>query len=360
MRTSRAAAAVWTGLCVALSAWSADIYVSAAKGAGGAAGTQDAPLKSINEALSKAAPGDHIRVQEGTYGETVTLSKSGEEGKPIALTGEGKVILKPSNGHGIVGRNVGWWVVTGFESVNHNQGIKFKDSHDIAIRKCSAHDGSIGLAFEGATAKKFLFEDVDLYNNQRSGMDVNNGVTLEDTIFRRVKAYRNRCDGGNDGLGISHEAITKNVRFEKCEAYENGSDGFDLSGRKGFGVTCVDCIAHHNGQAMWGANFKCWNPGSVFINCVAWESIKNADGNFEAAGDNITFINCTSGANRDSGFIFSAQNAKVINCIIAGAAKNSYKIYTSKDKPAPTFTFENCLIFNCGNAKIDSLVRTPF
>jgi len=313
-----------------------------------AAGTRSAPLKTIAAALAKLGPGDKGIVLAGTYKETITLPRSGEEGKPITLVAEGKVVLEPPEGHGVVGRGIGFWVVEGFEADRAVQGIKFKDSHDITIRKCIARGCGFGFGLEGKSADRMLFEDIEFCDSKAGGVDVNNGVTMDHVIFRRCSAHHNACDGGTDGFGISHHCISNAVRFENCNAYENGSDGFDLSGT-GTGITVINCSAHGNGTKMWGANFKIWHPGSKVINCVAWATCApNHDGNFEAHGDDITFINCTSGENDDSGFALSGKNTRIINCIIAGSKKKAAKFYKDDKHPNPTCTAENCLIFNCG------------
>jgi parallel beta-helix repeat protein len=323
--------------------------VVAPNGDDSAAGTRSAPLKTIAAALAKLAPGDKAIVLAGTYKETITLPRSGEEGKPITLIGEGKVVLTPSDGHGIVGRGVGYWVVEGFEAEHAVQGIKFKDCHDITIRKCKAHACGVGLAFENKSAERMLFEDVELADSEAGGMDANNPCAMDHVTFRRCVAHHNACKGGTDGFGISHHCTAKEVRFENCQAYENGSDGFDLSGT-GSGITVINCSAHGNGTKMWGANFKIWNPGTKVINCVAWHtSAPNHDGNFEAHGDDVSFINCTSGENEDSGFALSGKNTRLINCIIADAKKKSAKFYKDEKHPDPTATAENCLVFNCGD-----------
>ena len=64
----------------------AELYV-ATNGDDKAAGTLDAPFRTIQRAFEQAAPGDTIFLRDGTYREQVSLSsKSGTEGSPITLT----------------------------------------------------------------------------------------------------------------------------------------------------------------------------------------------------------------------------------------------------------------------------------
>lgn len=321
------------------------------KGENDSVGSREAPLKTIAAALAKAKPGTTITLLEGTYGEALSFTASGEEGKPISVIAEGRVTIDVSgnkeNRLAIVGRGVGYLVVEGLEITGFEQGLKFKDCHHVVVRKCRAHHGTVGLSLEGSKAQQMLFEDIELSDNEAGGMDVSNGVAMEDVVFRRCSSHGNACKGGSDGFGISHQCTTKNVRFENCTAYNNGSDGFDISGRKGFGVTLVGCVSHHNGTKMWGTNFKCWNPGSKFINCVGYVTGKNQDGNFEALADNLTYIHCTSGENGDCGMKIRGKNTRLINCLFTGAKKKAVWLVKDKDKQDASLTVENCLVFGC-------------
>jgi len=334
----------------------AAIFVSN-RGDDGAAAARETPLKTIKAALERAVPGVKITVLEGTYAEAVTFAKAGAEGKPISLVAEGKVTIdvggcKDNNKLAVVGRGVGHFVIEGFEIVGYVQGLKFKDCHDIVVRRCRAHQGHVGLSLEGSKAQKMLFEDVELAGNEAGGLDVSDGVALEDVTFRRCTAHDNACKGGNDGFGISHGCTAKDVRFEYCASYNNGSDGFDISGRKGFGVTLLGCVAHHNGTKMWGTNFKCWNPGSRFINCVGYVTGKDNDGNFEVLADDITLINCTCGENGDCGMKIRGKNARLINCLFTAAKKQAVWLVHDKDHPDASLTAEDCLVSGCAPGDI--------
>lgn len=61
-----------------------EIHV-AVNGDDSAAGSKAAPMKTINGAMQKAQPGDHVIVGAGTYYEQVKITKKGTADKPIVL-----------------------------------------------------------------------------------------------------------------------------------------------------------------------------------------------------------------------------------------------------------------------------------
>ena len=326
------------------------IFVSP-RGEDAAPGTESAPLKTIRAAVRASKPGEAIAVMAGTYGETVELPRSGEAGKPICLRARGAVVIRPDGkgggpAHGIVGRGVGHWVIEGFEITGHQQGIKFKDGHDITVRNCNVHDGASGLALEGKIATNITFEGIEVARHAGGGTDVSNPVAMENVTYRECVSHHNDCKEGADGFGISHHCTTRNVIFENCVSHHNGSDGFDISGRKGYGVTLRSCVAHHNGTKMWGCNFKVWNPGSRIVNCVAYVTGDSADANFQAIGAGTLVAHCTSGRNADAGIVVAGDDVRVVNCIIAHAKKKAVYVKPSV-KAAPEIL--HCLVYECGS-----------
>lgn len=66
----------------------------ATDGDDGADGSADAPLRTLRAAADRATPGTRILLSAGTYVGTTTLRNvQGEPGRPIAVVGEGEVIL---------------------------------------------------------------------------------------------------------------------------------------------------------------------------------------------------------------------------------------------------------------------------
>jgi hypothetical protein len=61
------------------------IFVDANKGRDDAAGSVDAPLKTLAAAVAKLQPGDTLVLRAGTYYEPLNLNRSGDVGKPITI-----------------------------------------------------------------------------------------------------------------------------------------------------------------------------------------------------------------------------------------------------------------------------------
>jgi hypothetical protein len=81
-----ATALVWTGASAALAASTSDLYVSP-KGKDSAAGTESAPLRTLQAALNKATAGTTVHLGAGVYNEHVTTVRAGTAGHPIAIVG---------------------------------------------------------------------------------------------------------------------------------------------------------------------------------------------------------------------------------------------------------------------------------
>ncbi|MGC3972251.1 MAG: hypothetical protein QM775_34405 [Pirellulales bacterium] len=60
-------------------------FVDANKGDDGAAGTVEAPWKSLERSVRELKPGETLVLRGGTYYEHVSLSRSGEPEKPIVI-----------------------------------------------------------------------------------------------------------------------------------------------------------------------------------------------------------------------------------------------------------------------------------
>ena len=123
-----------------------DYYVSAGGGSDSNEGSETAPFKTINKAISQVSPGGTVYVMEGTYrnngygtvnvsnytnmnlNHVVTINKSGTEGNYITLRNyPGDLPLIEFDGRGgiVISNNMNYIIVEGFEVIGPSQSINY-------------------------------------------------------------------------------------------------------------------------------------------------------------------------------------------------------------------------------------------
>ena len=173
------------------------------------AGSAEAPLATIQKAVSLARAGDTVLVRGGVYKGHVILQFSGEADKPIVLKnapgekpvldgeGRGRIELKLEHGWR---KAIGWITVEGIEVKNGWDGIKFYNSHNITLRGNYLHDnlnqGILGnghhVRIEGNTIVRNGFKA----DNERSNLE--HGIYCTGTDFSIV----NNVIHSNKAYGI--------------------------------------------------------------------------------------------------------------------------------------------------------------
>jgi hypothetical protein len=226
-------------LCAAGAAGAADWYV-APGGSDAAAGSIEAPWKSIAHAQAMARPGDTVYLRAGIYAYTeattrcasrratvsaVRLDKSGLEGQPIrywAYPGERPVFdfsaMKDD------------CRVKGFEvSANwvHLKGLEISGAPQQPGNRLN-HE-SWGVWVNGSHD---IFEQLDLHHNMGPGLFIKDGgdnLVLNSDSHHNYDPYTSNGAGQSaDGFGAHISAGHPGNVFRGCRAWANSDDGFDL------------------------------------------------------------------------------------------------------------------------------------
>ncbi len=218
-----------------------------------ATGTKAAPLRTVQAAIDRAAPGTTVEIARGTYAEALTTRVDGSPGSPITLRGRGAVlvgdadrsgrVLQVRNDHWVIerlafaGLDTGIWIegardvtVRGNEVADmRGECVRVKYlSSDVVIERNSIHDcgredfvespgsGKNGEGVYIGTAPE------QLDRNPSSVPDATTRVTVRDnTISTR----------GNECVDIKEAATANVVEFNDCtEQRDPESGGFDSRG----------------------------------------------------------------------------------------------------------------------------------
>lgn len=193
-------------------------WVVSPNGDDGAQGTEAAPLRTISAAVSKAGPGDRIRVLAGTYAERVVLgdnTKSGAPNAKITLQGEGKPKLTPGSGSGAaVQVRRPNWVIDGFDIDVQGQpifGVTFEgDVQGTVLANSELHNGTGGAG-------------VTLFNNAK-------GPTIENNNIHDFV----RTTGNKDSHGIVMQPASYNLTVRNNDIHDVSGDSVQCLGPEGF------------------------------------------------------------------------------------------------------------------------------
>jgi len=314
----------------------ATIHVSP-RGSNTAAGTEQAPLASVQAAVDRAAPGDTILLHDGVFacGRTILLSGTGTSDAAYRI--EAAPNAKPVLDFGHVdhadekqraaARGVflsgDHWILEGLEICHAaDNGLKIEGSHNRVERCVFHHNGDSGLQI--VLAKKSR----------------NDGALAAHNTIVNCDSYRNfdaRTKGENaDGFACKLFPGEGNS-FVGCRAWENADDGWDLF-MTTFPVTLDRCWAWHNGdpdlfppvQGSYngdGNGFKLGGqdkPASHLVRrCVAFDHPFGSGNGFEDNNNTapITLQHCTAWGNKTN-FQFKKAAHVLENCASFAATKS--------------------------------------
>ncbi|NBC45423.1 DUF1565 domain-containing protein [Corallococcus exiguus] len=193
-------------------------WVVSPNGDDGAQGTEAAPLRTIAMAVSKAGPGDRIRVLAGTYAERVVLGDNTKAGTPeakITLQGEGRPKLTPGSGSGAaVQVRRANWVIDGFDIDVEGQpifGVTFEgDVQGTVLANSELHNGTGGAG-------------VTMFNNAK-------GPTIENNNIHDFV----RTTGNKDSHGIVMQPASYDATVRNNDIHDNSGDSVQCLGPEGF------------------------------------------------------------------------------------------------------------------------------
>ncbi|GAB7036747.1 MULTISPECIES: right-handed parallel beta-helix repeat-containing protein [Catenuloplanes] len=210
------------------------------------AGTQQAPLATIQKAVSLVVAGGTIAVRGGTYALTtnIQITKSGTASAPITLTayaGE-KVVIDgealpytpgavgstiPAVQRGAVHMEASHWRISGLEIIRGPYGVY-----------C-------------ANCNNNTFDRLVTRDNYETGFQLQNNSANNQII--NLDSYHNRDPRKNgesaDGLGIKEGGGSGNV-VRGARLWNNVDDGFDAWAFTS-PITVQDSIAYGNGYNRW-------------------------------------------------------------------------------------------------------------
>jgi hypothetical protein len=303
-------------------------------------GSQELPLKTIQQGVDRAQPGDSVIIigvpdpdlaDYSVSGNGISTVRDGSEGNMIFITafpGHAVILKGPgSNGYGI--------------ELNHSY-IHFKDltftdfkkavegystkSH-IVIEKCEfTNTSETGLRLRNIT--NLTIRDCYIHHCFESGISLRGSSNC---LFERVESSYNSDGQGASGDGDGfHSLDGDSINFIDCIARNNSEDGFDLSSNG----TLKNCISSGHPACnikLWRRDNDNYAPKTMtIINGLIYNAgqcgLKITNGPQLRLFSSIIYGNGEEGVAFRGVYISEGPaivESEIVNNIIAGNSKNA-------------------------------------
>ncbi|HXU69408.1 MAG TPA: choice-of-anchor Q domain-containing protein [Polyangia bacterium] len=306
-----------------------EIHV-APNGDDSAAGTADAPMKTIAKATPKAQPGDCVQVHAGTYAEstTITFMHDGTADMPIVLRsadGKGAAIVDAGGnrtGETLLVRN-DYIVIDGFEFQNsptdtsqqvvHFDGLNMNKCNGSVLRNCKITGGFDQIKINEAAP------GVTVEFNELYGAFGHLPVSLTGApglVFRGNFGHDwNTGDNGAVQLkGGSHDVLFDSNRFQDIT-----SNAGTIAMGDGCDSTCDIDPDHYAAVRVHAINNVMVRVGRGFDvqGCSSCDVLSNT---IVDSGDGNVLVKITSAAT--NGTTRDSQNVRILDNVIASSTGN--------------------------------------
>ncbi|MEV4275025.1 right-handed parallel beta-helix repeat-containing protein [Actinoplanes xinjiangensis] len=283
------------------------LYV-ATNGNDGNAGTQAAPLATIQKAVSLITAGGTIAVRGGTYApaSNIQITKSGTSSAPITLTAYGteKVIIDgealgytpgavgstiPAAQRGAIHMEASYWRLVGLEIIHGPYGVYCANCNNNTFERLITRDNyETGFQLQNSSAGNLIL-NLDSYGNRdpRKNGESADGLGIKEgsgggNVVRGARLWNNVDDGFDAWM------FTSPITIQNSVAYGNGynrwnipnfsgdGNGFKLGGSGGTGPAAAHAVGNTFSWSNAAHGFTDnGNTGAITINrSTAWNNAK--------------------------------------------------------------------------------------
>jgi parallel beta-helix repeat protein len=264
--------------------------------------TPDLPFCTIGKGASLAVAGDTVRVLAGSYGETVTVPRSGSADLPITYSATTGVIVTgnglANGGDGFQISSKSYVVIDGFAiSGTADNGIYISSSNHITIS--NNHISYSGMPISGST---------------RQGIYLTS--TTDSTIIGNTTDH-NTQDGIRLTSGAVNNIVSNNISFANAEQWQRNATGIHVNGSGSYNNTIIHNITYANEDT--GLQFYDMTHNNYLIGNLTYgngdHGIDISNAPYNTIVGNTVQGNHTSGINLEGSGAPGSSGAKVMNNI---------------------------------------------
>ena len=272
-----------------------DTYYASSTGSATNSGESESEPLTLSEGIKKLKPGDGLIIAQGTYTDKITISKQGEEGKPIIIRADGEVVFDGKGGGGTLLK-----VSSDAKYVNI-EGITFKNLEALETRAIYLEHSCNNINILDCN-----FEDIKA-NPPTSEDSAANAIYFEGSGSTREKAIdhviiqnctlKNICAGyseaisidGNctniilDGITATAPDVKSNIAICVCGHDENTNPGHPEVNRPEhvqiINCNVSDCVSPY-GQDSYGI----YVDGGYDVKIIG-NTVTNSEGGIEVGAE---------------------------------------------------------------------------
>lgn len=194
--------------------------VAAAGNAAAATVTDVSTAAQLKAALAAAAPGDTIRLADGTYTGNFKATIPATSAARITLTGSERAVLTAGGGYGLHLNGASYWTVYGVTVTGGQKGIMADAATGVVIDSVTVHDLDMeGVHFRGSS-RDGVIRNSRVYDTGHDGRGMGEGVYV---------GTAGDLGDRSDGVRIEDNVIGPGVGGENVDIKE-GTTGARITG----------------------------------------------------------------------------------------------------------------------------------
>ena len=184
----------------------------------------------LKAALAAAAPGDTIRLADGTYTGNFKATVPATSAARITLTGSPAAVLTAGGGYGLHMDGASYWTVYGVTVTGGQKGIVTDAANGVVIDSVTVH----GLDMEGVhfrtSSRDGVLKNSRIHDTGRNGRGMGEGVYVGSAGDLTDRSDNARIIGNTIGPGVGGENIDIKEGTTGAEIIGNTFDGSGLTG----------------------------------------------------------------------------------------------------------------------------------
>ncbi|MFD7493192.1 right-handed parallel beta-helix repeat-containing protein [Streptomyces sp. NPDC059832] len=184
----------------------------------------------LKSALTAAAPGDTIRLADGTYTGNFKATVPGTASARITLTGSAKAILTAGGGYGLHLDGASYWTVKGITVTGGQKGIMADTATGVVIDSVTVHDLDMEGVHFRKSSKDGVIKNSRIYDTGHDGRGMGEGVYVGTAGDLSDRSDRVQILDNTIGPGVGGENVDIKEGTTGAKIVGNTFDGSGLTG----------------------------------------------------------------------------------------------------------------------------------